>query len=151
MKLITRNFVPNNYYMPSLFDSFFKDDLFKQVKRSACNADTSFNKVPAANIKNEEDKYIVELAVPGYDKSDFSVVLDKGLLTISAKKVNENDASDDSYSFRQFSAAEFKRSFRLPENKVDAEAVSAEYEAGVLKLNVPKKEIEDTKLKIEVL
>jgi HSP20 family protein len=150
MKLITRNFVPNNY-MPSLFDSLFRDDFFKPVTKSDYSCAASFNNIPAANIKNEEDKYIVELAVPGYDKSDFSVELDKGLLTISAKKLNEKEEDDVNYYIRQFSANEFKRTFRLPENTVNAEAVSAEYEAGVLKLTVPKKETEDTKLKIEVL
>ena len=94
---------------------------------------------PPVNIHETSDAYHVELSVPGRNKEDFKVDLDKGLLTISFEKKAETEDKDYKTIRKEFSYASFKRSFSVDE-KIDAEAIQAKYENGVLKLLLPKKE-----------
>lgn len=94
---------------------------------------------PPANIVEKNDLYQIELAIPGMDKADFNVKLDEKLLTISAEKKEEKNAETDKMIRKEFSYRSFKRSFTLDE-KIDAGNISAKYENGILKLELPKKE-----------
>jgi HSP20 family protein len=117
----------------TLLSNFFDDDRFFQSPWLRGQA------VPAVNIKETEKNYEVELAVPGYDKKDFNITLDNGILTISAEKKEETEKKEDNYTRREFGYTSFSRSFNLPEN-VSEEDVQARYENGVLKLVVAKKD-----------
>lgn len=94
---------------------------------------------PPVNIVEKEGHYHIELAAPGMDKADFNVKLDANVLTISAEKKEEVKNETDKMIRREFSSRSFKRSFTLDE-KIDAANISARYENGVLKLDLPKKE-----------
>ena len=94
---------------------------------------------PPANIIDKEASYSIELAAPGFEKADFNVKLDNNILTISTEKKEENQSSTDKLVRREFSYKSFKRSFTLDE-KIDTENISAKYENGILKLELPKKE-----------
>lgn len=100
--------------------------------------------IPAANIKDGDTEYVLELAVPGFKKEDFKVAVNKGVLSISSEVKNEaeNNNEGESYTRREFSYQAFTRQFTLPEEKVDLEKISAKYEDGVLRLSIPKKEPE---------
>jgi HSP20 family protein len=147
MKLVTRNFNPY-HFGNTVIDNLFKEDFFRPSFSRNHDHIASF---PATNIINSTDQYLVELAVPGYLKSDFSIEIDKGVLTVSAQNKEIDDTDTANYSLRQFKKTAFKRSFRIAEDKFDTEALVAHYEAGVLSVVLPKKEDVDTKLKIEVL
>ena len=94
---------------------------------------------PPANITDKKDLYQIELAVPGMDKSDFTVKLDNNVLTISAEKKTENVAETDKMIRKEFSHRAFKRSFTI-DNKIDSTNISARYKNGILTLELPKKE-----------
>jgi len=94
---------------------------------------------PPVNIVEKENSYGVELSVPGFEKSDFTVKLDGNILTISTEKKEENNETTNKMIRKEFSYKAFKRSFTLDE-KIDAENISAKYENGILKLELPKKE-----------
>ena len=106
--------------------------------------------MPAVNIKNEDEHYLLEVAAPGFAKTDFSVELDNQVLTISAKKEVNEEVKEEGYTHREFSSKEFKRTFTLPEDSVDVEGIEATYEAGVLNISIPKKEVEVKKLSIDI-
>lgn len=94
---------------------------------------------PPVNIVEKAEGYQVELAVPGYEKADFNVKLDDKILTISTEKKDSSTESTDKMIRKEFTYKSFKRSFTL-DDKIDAENISARYENGILKLELPKKE-----------
>lgn len=118
------------------FDNFFDSEFF--------DARTNGN-VPSANIKEKEDRFEVELAVPGFDKNEIKIDLNDGLLTISSEKTSENEEKDTHYSRREFQYASFSRSFRLPDN-VKEDDIEAKFNNGVLEVHIPKaKELKKSK------
>lgn len=127
---------------PSLYDDFFKDDFFKKW--------TTGTSMPAVNINEADEKFEVEVAVPGLNKEDFKIDVDHNILTISSEKKEEKEEKDKKFTRKEFSFSSFSRSFSIPEN-VDAEKISARYDNGILKLELPKKAISSNgNKKIEV-
>ncbi len=122
----------NNVLFPSLMNEFFKPDWFGGMDNVNYN-------VPAANVKETESEYLLELAVPGRKKEDFNVEIDNDLLTISSEVKNEDSTVDEGYTRKEFTFSSFKRVFSLPET-VAADKINASYEDGVLKFVLPKKE-----------
>ena len=94
---------------------------------------------PAANIHETTDAYHVELVVPGRNKEDFKVNVDKNLLTISFENKEEKTTEKGKSILREFSFNSFKRSFSIDET-VDVARIQAKYENGILKIELPKKE-----------
>lgn len=128
MSLIKRNDV----LFPSLMNEIFKPDWFGGME--------NFNgSVPAVNIRESEDRFDLELSVPGRAKEDFNIEIDDNLLTISSEVKSEKESKEENYTRREFGYSSFKRSFTLPES-VDEERIDASYENGILKFTLPKKE-----------
>ncbi|MBE0651425.1 MAG: Hsp20/alpha crystallin family protein [Bacteroidales bacterium] len=100
--------------------------------------------VPAVNIKDQKDKYVIEFAAPGLNKEDFKVDLDNYVLTVSSEKKIENEEKESNYTRREFVYSSFSRSFTLPRT-VNADKIKADYVNGILAISLPKKE-EETKL-----
>ena len=119
--------------MSSIFDDFYRD-------WSTTNFSDTNTTLPAVNIKENDNEFVVEVAVPGMDKNDFKIDLDNNILTISSEKVNNNQERNDKYTRREYSYQSFKRSFTLPKNIVDSEKIKAKYNAGELVIEIPKKE-----------
>lgn len=126
--------------MPGFFDSFLLKDMLELPEFSA-NRSRDF--IPAVNIKENNKIVELEMAVPGRKKEDFSVEMEKEVLTISSQvneeKDNKEEVKEEKYHLREFGTPSFKRSFRLPENLIDAEKIEASYSNGILKLSLPKK------------
>jgi len=95
---------------------------------------------PPVNIVEKTDAYHLEVAAPGWQKENFNVKLDGNLLTISAEKKEEVKDETAKVVRREFSSKTFKRSFTIDE-KIDGANISAKYENGVLKVDLPKKEV----------
>ena len=126
----------SNQY-PSLFDRFFENDLFDWSNRNFSLTNTT---LPSVNIKEDSEGYQVEVAAPGFDKGDFKLQVDGDTLTISSEKKVENETKDgERFTKREFSYQSFTRSFTLPQ-VADSEQISANYEKGILKVRIPKKE-----------
>ena len=113
-----------------LFDEFFRPNAWSKETGLA---------VPPVNIHETNDSYQVELVAPGLNKEDFKVNLEKGLLTITYEKKTEAENKDYKTHRKEFSFSSFKRSFSV-DDKINADAIQAKYENGVLKLFLPKKE-----------
>ncbi len=94
---------------------------------------------PPVNIYETDAAYQLEIAAPGFDKADFNVKLENNLLTISTEKKEEKNESTGKSVRKEFSYKSFKRSFTIDE-KIEAGNISAKYENGILKLDLPKKE-----------
>lgn len=116
-------------------DDFFNDRMDRMIEtRIGTN-------LPAVNVLDEEDRFELQVAAPGLKKKDFEVNVDNGILSISAERKEEKKEEEDNYTRREFSYTSFQRQFTLPEN-VKEEDIKAEYEEGILKINIPKQEME---------
>ena len=136
----------NGNMFPSLLSNFFDNDKF------LTNGwfEREFNQsLPAINITEEAKGFAIELAAPGYKKSDFKITAEEGVLTISAEKQEEKNEEKKRYTRKEFSYESFTRSLQLPENSLP-EKIDAKYEDGILKLVLPKKEIAAPKEKKEI-
>lgn len=95
--------------------------------------------IPAVNITEQEDDYMVSLAAPGLKKDDFNIDVNGNMLNISCEKEEKKEDKDVRYNRREYSYTSFERSFTLPD-EVNKDKIDAKYEDGVLKLVLPKKE-----------
>ena len=130
-----RNNLGNYGGWASLMDELFTDDL-QVVKNKDFNKGVSNPKV---NIKESDEAYVLDMAVPGFKKSDFEIGIENEELSISAEIKVQEDKKEANYTRREFSYASFKRTFLLPET-VDQSAINASYEDGILTVSIPKKE-----------
>jgi HSP20 family protein len=115
-------------------DSFL-DNLLNERPSFQSN---SFN-FPPVNISETKDVYELEFNVPGRNKEDFKITVDKNILTVSFDKKEETKDENKKQIKKEFSLQPFKRSFTLDE-KILAENIAAKYENGLLVLSLPKKE-----------
>jgi len=123
--------------LPGLFDKFFNNELEGWNRKNYSNTNTT---LPSVNIKEDADAFYVDVAAPGFDKSDFNIELNNDILTISSQKeLKETTNDDERISKQEFSYQSFTRSFTLPE-LVEDEKITAKYENGILSINIPKKE-----------
>lgn len=96
--------------------------------------------LPAVNVLDTANDYLVKMAVPGLKKSDFNISVDNLLLSISAEVKSEYENVDnENYTRREFGYSSFKRTFTLPES-VETDKISAKYDDGILKVTLPKRE-----------
>jgi len=114
-------------------------DVFESVFNDSHLTDRLVSRVPAVNISESDANFQIELAVPGLNKEDFKISVDKNILNISAEKKNENNQDGKKFSKREFSYTSFTRSFTLPDT-IDHSKIDAAYVDGILKLTVAKKE-----------
>lgn len=94
---------------------------------------------PSVNVVETEHSFRVEVAAPGLEKGDFNIKVEDDLLSISGQRKEEKEEKEGNYTKREFNYSSFSRSFRLPEI-CNSRDISANYDKGVLNLNIPKKE-----------
>ena len=127
----------NNKGANALLPGF--NDVFESVFNDTFFNDRMVTRVPAANISETKDHYHIELAVPGLQKQDFKLNIDRDVLNISVETQVENNEEGKRYSKREFSYSSFVRSFTLPD-AADHNRIDAVYEDGILKIDIAKKE-----------
>lgn len=118
----------------------FVDDFFNRGVSDLLGADFMISR-PSVNIIEREDSYHLELAAPGLEKSDFNISVEGDTLVISAQKSSESTETKELYSRREFNFSSFTRSFNLPK-EVLIDKITAEYDHGILKINIPKSKAE---------
>lgn len=95
--------------------------------------------LPAVNVLDKAEEYVVEMAVPGLKKSDFDINLDNQLLSISAETQTDNTEEEHNFTRREFGYSSFKRTFSLPET-VERDKINAKYNDGILRVVLPKRD-----------
>jgi HSP20 family protein len=126
------------FWMPSLFN----DDFFPVLNGN-------YSSMPAVNIREDDKKFLLDLAVPGIDKKDLKIDIEDEVLTISSETKNELEESTDGYKRKEFSFTSFCRSFQIPEN-VTKDKIEASYKDGILSVMLPKAEEENNKISRQV-
>jgi HSP20 family protein len=128
------NFVPS---VNSLLEDFFSREFFDWNDK---NFTLVGNTLPSVNLKETEKEYRIELAAPGLKKDDFKVELNNNVLSISSEHREESieKSKRENFARKEFNYQSFLRSFNLPES-IDNDKVKAQYENGILHVNVAKK------------
>ncbi len=121
--------------MPGVFDDFFKpwNEWFDG------GFENSMLSMPAVNITEQKDNYLVSLAAPGLKKEDFNINVDGNMLTISSEKEETKEEKDKKFTRKEYNYSSFSRSFTLPD-KINKEKIEAKYENGLLKITMPRTE-----------
>jgi len=94
---------------------------------------------PALDISERKDAYLVTVELPGVRMDDLTITLEDGLLTIQGERQVANDSSDQRFHRVERRYGAFRRAITLPAH-VQADAVEAWFEDGVLQVLVPKAE-----------
>ena len=100
------------------------------------------------DIYEKDNKYHIEMDVPGYDKKDINIEVKDGYLTVSASKEQEEKDEKKNYIRRERVYGSFSRSFALGD--VDIENIDAKFDKGLLTITIPKQEVVENKKKIEI-
>lgn len=125
-------------------DNFFSED---ELGLKALRKE--WEQMPAVNVREKADSYMIEVAAPGFEKSDFKVSMEDGIMTIRAERKAESEDKEKDYIRKEFSYSSFERRFTLPDG-VEADKVKAEVKNGVLHIDIPRKAIEVKKAGKEV-
>lgn len=91
------------------------------------------------DISETDKEYLIEAELPGFAKENIEVNYQNGDLSISAKHDEITEEKNDTYLRKERRTGHLMRTFVF--ENVDAENIKAEYKDGVLKINLPKKEI----------
>ncbi|MBI2393730.1 MAG: Hsp20/alpha crystallin family protein [Deltaproteobacteria bacterium] len=104
--------------------------------------------MPAFEVKETKDAYVLRADIPGVKEADLEVTLTGNRLTIGGKRDAEKQEKHDTWYVYERSYGSFTRSFTLPPG-IDANAISASLDKGVLTVNIGKKpEVQAKKIAI---
>lgn len=106
------------------------------------------NWIPAVDIREEDDKYLLHADVSGVKPQDIEIAADKGVLSIKGERKQESIENKESYKRIERSFGMFHRRFTLPDD-ADAEKITATGRDGVIAVVIPKMEAQKPR-KIEV-
>ena len=93
--------------------------------------------LPATDIVERENEYVVSIELPGVAKSALKISLKDDILTVSGEKKSEDEKNGESYRRVERSLGSFERSFTLPAT-INSEQIEASLENGILRLALPK-------------
>lgn len=130
-----------NNWLSNAFDDFFNTDWMPRMNSTA----------PAVNVKEDNEKYEMQIAAPGIKKEYCRVSIDNdGNLNVKIenkfeqKEEDKKDEKKEHYLRREFSYSNYEQSYTLPED-VDKEKISAKVEDGILNITLPKMTKEEEK------
>ena len=139
--------------LPSLWDPFEELDLFRGWSPFRELANRGFGRrlgealaaggaarlLPAVDIHEGDDQYVVTVEIPGAGKDDVTIETDDNVLTIRGEKRSEREEKKEQARWVERSYGSFSRSFTLPAN-VAADRIKAAFQDGVLTITLPKTE-----------
>jgi len=94
---------------------------------------------PSVDIYENKDQIVLEAELPGMKQEDFDLSIENNVITLRGERKFEKTDETDNYHRVERSYGAFTRSFTLPQT-VSAEGATAEYNNGVLRVTLPKKE-----------
>jgi HSP20 family protein len=123
------------------FESFFGDSPFTPAERI-------FNHLPAADIRETEKAYVLDMELPGYDEKGIEISVDGSNLSVVSRQEETKESSSqpegekkeerETWLLRERKVRSFNRSFKLPEN-ANPEEVTAEFKNGILSIEIQKR------------
>lgn len=123
-------------------DPFDVFDIFDRVLQPVGHTDMR------TDVSETDKNYLFTMDLPGFNKEDINISVDKGYLTVCANKEETSEQTDKGYIFRERKTGSCSRSFYLGD--ISEDKISAKYENGTLVIDIPKQEKIETMKKIQV-
>ncbi len=117
----------NNF---DLWDDMFRDDPFFRHEPA---------KMMKTDIRENDDKYIIDMDLPGYEKENISLEIEDGYLNVHASTSTTSDEEKEKYIRKERFYGECSRSFYVGD-AVTEEDIKASFKNGTLTVEVPKKD-----------
>ena len=120
----------SNSWFPTVFDDFFNSDWMPKMKATA----------PAVNVREDENAYVMDLAVPGIRKEFCRVnINDEGNLEVAIenKLEHKEENKKEHYLRREFSYSNYQQTYVLPDD-IAKDDIAAKVHNGVLTITMPK-------------
>ena len=95
--------------------------------------------MPAMDLVETDEHFVLRADLPGMTESDVNIELEDNVLTVSGERKAEHEEKEEGYYRVEREFGSFSRSLTLPKG-VDADAVSARFDRGVLEVRIPKPE-----------
>ena len=113
------------------------------------NGHTVADWVPAVDIVEEKDRFVLRADVPGVRPEDIDVNMENGVLTVSGERSHEQTESQDGMRRVERVSGKFYRRFNLPES-AQADEISAKSANGILEVVIPKQpEVQARRITVE--
>jgi HSP20 family protein len=110
---------------------------------------TTSDWVPAVDVKEEDDRFLIVADIPGVDPANIEVHMEKGILSIKGERREEHTEEREGYKRIERAQGTFHRRFTLPDT-ADAEGISAKSRHGTLEITIPKREAQTSTRRITV-
>jgi HSP20 family protein len=120
--------------MNRLFNTFFD-----QPAQNGRSGGTTRRWLPAMDIIETADCYVLRADLPGLGDGDVNVQMEDNVLTVSGERRAEREERQEGYHRLERGFGSFSRSLTLPDG-VDADRIEAHFDRGVLEINIPKPE-----------
>jgi HSP20 family protein len=95
--------------------------------------------IPSMDLVETESHYVLRADLPGLGEEDVSIELEDTVLTVSGERKSEHEEKKEGFHRVERSFGTFRRSLTLPDG-VDADAIAATFDKGVLEVRIPKPE-----------
>ena len=112
--------LPRRFYFDNALDDFFEEEGAKMK----------------CDIYEKDNKYHVEMDLPGFTKDEIKIECNKGNLIVTAEKEEDEENKDKKYLRRERSYGKYSRSFYLGD--IEEDGINAEFQNGTLHITVPK-------------
>ena len=132
MNVLIKRPVNRNHYVDP-FDRIWKDFSYASPTRHY----KPWLSKPAVNLKENDEQFDLQMAIPGFVRADFKIKVEHDILDIKLEK--GKDDQKENYTKKEFSFAPFHRRFEIG-NAIEQEQIKAEYINGILHISLPKKE-----------
>lgn len=119
--------------MNRLFNTFF------DTPTSGGNGGAARRWVPSMDLVETDDHFVLRADLPGLSEEDVAIELEDNVLTVSGERKAEHEEKNEGFYRVERSYGQFRRSLTLPDG-VDADAIAARFDRGVLEVRIPKPE-----------
>ncbi len=128
------------------------NSLFQDFSRNSGENElvTAAGFVPPVDIYEDEDKLVLKLEIPGIRQEDLDVRMENTTLSVRGERSFESEGKEENFHRVERRYGSFYRAFTVP-NTVDPQSIKAEYDAGVLRLELQKRaESKPRQIKVSV-
>jgi HSP20 family protein len=129
------------------------NSLFQDFSRSNSGENelvTAVGFVPPVDIYEDEHKLVLKLEIPGVRQQDLDVRMENNTLTVKGERSFQSEGKEENFHRVERRYGSFYRAFTVP-NTIDANNIKAEYDAGVLRLELEKRpESKPKQIKVNV-
>ncbi len=126
------------------------NSIFQEFNRGDGDVMSTAAFVPPVDVYEDEHKVVLKLEVPGMKESDLDIQLENNVLTVKGERKFEKEEKEENFHRIERRYGSFYRSFTIP-NTVNPDSVKANYDAGVLKIELEKRaEAKPKQIKVQV-